>query len=248
MRRNRGRIVVERPHTWPSDRVVLAVGGVGIGLVLAAHVVNDLTVDNPLLNVSREANLPTWWSSSLFLLAAATCLVVAGFGPGPWPAWAAVGLAMVAFSADEVAGFHERISGKVGADTAELGFQPVLAVVLAVVVAWLGWRVGGMARPWLSMAAVSIVFGHLAELAGRLDAEWVPHVSVLFEEGFEMALALFVLAASWSCAAALLHLDGSATSPAVTTPSAATEWAKRPTLRSAMGDRTSAGPEVRYRT
>jgi hypothetical protein len=218
MRRNRGRIVVVRLTAWPSHCRVLAIGGLGVGLVLAAHVVNDVTVDHPLFDLSREANVPTWYSSSLFLLAAVTCAVVAGFGPALRLAWAGVGVAMLAFSADEVAGFHERISGRVGADTAELGFQPVLAVALGVVLVWFGARVGGPARSLLASAAASIVFGHLAELVGRLDPEWLRHVSVLFEEGLEMSVALFVLASAGSCAAALVHVVDATTTSAASDP------------------------------
>ncbi|SOC56027.1 hypothetical protein [Ornithinimicrobium cerasi] len=64
------------------------------------------------LDVGREGNVPTWWSSSLHLLAAGALTVVAlvhrQAGRGTGAAWAFFALLHLAFSADEATLIHDR--------------------------------------------------------------------------------------------------------------------------------------------
>ena len=129
---------------WIRFRLLVAVAIVaGLGLVIElwhAHSQTELVdVLLPTLSLGYEANVPTWFSSSLLL----ACGVAAGSIAAVTPSrhrhwWSIAGLATY-FSLDEVAELHEHLGGHL--DTSSwLYFDwvvPAAAIVLALVVLFL---------------------------------------------------------------------------------------------------------------
>lgn len=144
--------------------------------LLVAHVVNHATVQNRIVDFDEESNLPTWLSSSQFLLAA-----VAAFVGVAWSerrsaqiAWASVAIFALVMSIDEVAVLHEEVGTRLGDKTTLSVVQPAAALVAlglllgaASVVARSAARALGRAATALVVSQASATF---AGLYGTGDA------------------------------------------------------------------------------
>lgn len=160
-------------------RIVLASAGVGVTLA----VVSVTLVHEPLgrvgghlgayLDVLRDANLPTWWSTGLLTVTALAHAVTGLVARAPLARWWLLGAALLAvLSLTEHTGLHDRLDG-LGqqlfglrpwtADWVVLGSVAAVAVALAFAV--IAQRVGGgTAR--LLVAGIVILLG--SELAGEI--------------------------------------------------------------------------------
>jgi len=121
---------------------VVAVSGMGLAIeVWVARAPDDALADAllPKLSLSYEANLPTWFSSSLLLACAVAAAAIAHARPpraGHW--WFISGLAAY-ISLDEAAELHEHLGGHL--DTSGLLYFdwviPAAAIVTGLVLAFL---------------------------------------------------------------------------------------------------------------
>ena len=181
-----------------------------------------------LFDVNTEANIPTWFASSLWLLAAIVAATVAVASSGlprrrrrGWLGFAAV---LALLSLDEAASLHERLLGSAG--SALLGADArgalhfawvvpgaLVAAVLALALAGTVWSMPVRQRLLVLLAGAIFVAGALGaeSLSGAAlerygDARAYVALTSL-EEAAEMAGALLLLAALLS----LLELrrDGS---------------------------------------
>jgi hypothetical protein len=187
--------VVGRRPAALHHRLLRACCALIVALV-ALHVADRLTVDTPILRLDVEANIPTWASSVLFALAGVAWAMLARLERGR-RTWALLGALLIALSADEIATLHERLSGRTGAELAELLVQPAvgLAVIALFVVVSRGLH--PTARGLLLAAAAALVLGHLAELATPAPEEGpVAAALKILEETFEMLLAALALTAA----------------------------------------------------
>lgn len=160
-----------------------------------------------MVDVAREGNLPTWYSSILLILAAVLTAVVARFetevGGAHILHWWGLGLAMAWISMDEVSGLHEWIDAFVpGWMTAPFGdwihIHPWVLIGLPLVVLfaiiYLPFLRGLPARTrrWVFTAGVLYVAGALGgeSLHGVINTYHgggvFTSLAVLLEEGLEM--------------------------------------------------------------
>jgi len=119
---------------------LVAAGAVVVGAGVVVEVLRFGSVGDfalaDALSLSLEANIPTWYSSML-LFSCALALASAGHDDEAWRAhWWGLAAAFVAISADEVAGFHERLNGvaRLGGVFHFAWVIPFSAVVLVVAV------------------------------------------------------------------------------------------------------------------
>lgn len=109
------RLEVPSAPGYPARRIFAALLAVSTVMVLTAlfepwwSVPHDLRV---FLDVSNEISLPTWWSTSLLVLAGVLMLTAAGVVPGrsERTAWRLLGGLLVLMSLDEAAMLHERLA------------------------------------------------------------------------------------------------------------------------------------------
>jgi hypothetical protein len=118
----------------PAVRTVLA-GLIGVEVVLVALHLVGLAADSTLLKLSSEDNIPTWFSSAQFAVAGLACWIASQDANRARTAWLALAFVMTAFSADEIARFHERFETRAGAEIAIFVIEPLLAAL----VVWLIW-------------------------------------------------------------------------------------------------------------
>jgi hypothetical protein len=182
----------QAPHEW-----IVVASGATIALLVAAHVVNRLTVDSDLLRLDAEANLPTWASSGLFGLAGLAWLAVAAAERSERRLRATLGALLLVLSLDELATLHERLSAEIGASTAEWIVQPLAGLAAIALLVAAGRRAGATARRLLLAALGALVLGHLAELATPAPEEGpVAAALKIVEESLEMLVGAFALAAA----------------------------------------------------
>lgn len=129
-------------------RLLLTAVGIVAGLGLAIELVHaqvctpalDAVLD--LLSLSQEANVPTWWSSSLLLACAVAAGVVAARRPAlRWHWWGMVAIAGW-MSLDEATELHEHLAGLVDTSFDSSGLLyfnwviPATIIVLALALAY----------------------------------------------------------------------------------------------------------------
>ncbi|MDT0166195.1 hypothetical protein Q9R32_11600 [Actinotalea sp. AC32] len=195
---------------WPLPFSAVVLVGVAGPFVLAlVHLVNAVTLESRLLDMDRENNLPTWFSSSLFLLAAFACLGAAAHAERRTGrvGWLVVALLSFAFSVDEVASMHEEAGRRLGAETTLSVAQPLAAVAVLVVLLAVARAVGAPARRPLWLAGgillasqvTATVAGLLVDGTGRFLLETV-------EDATEMLTATALLGAALVGSGVLLDL------------------------------------------
>jgi hypothetical protein len=179
--------------------------GVLVGLLAAEAVLVALHIPAraadaaKIVRMDEEANLPTWFSSSQFLIAALACAALAASDAARRTAWGALGAVMLFFSLDEIAEIHERVEDKVGdADLALLVLQPLVGVAVLLVV-WRGLStLGPQPRRFLLFALAAAV---AAQAMSVVSGDEIPddafgYTIQALEEVFELLTGTFVLVAA----------------------------------------------------
>ncbi|GGB94531.1 hypothetical protein [Cellulomonas carbonis] len=182
----------------PFSAAVL-VGVVGPFAFAVVHLVNAVTLESRLLDMDRENNLPTWFSSSLFLLAAVACLGAAGQAERRTGrlGWLVVALLSFAFSVDEVASVHEEAGRRLGAETTLSVAQPLAAVTVLVLLLVVAHAVGAPARRPLRLAGGVLLASQVtATVAGLLVDGTGRFLLETAEDTTEMLTATALLAAA----------------------------------------------------
>jgi hypothetical protein len=208
---------------WTRGRVralVLATVAAGGAVLLAATLVSahrgggHSTASSVLaqLDLTRENNIATWWSSMVLLLIAMLCAVAWRADPRPREdggpvlrlGWLFLVGVFTLLSLDEVGSLHERLSGDPAlavrtpsADWAALLAVPIAAVALLMV----AFSLANLRRRPLPFALLIMSVGLFAtvplqekvELAEKLAGEGRPVVQALLEEGSELTAGWFAV-------------------------------------------------------
>lgn len=200
----------ERQHLPVSTGVALSLVLAGVLLVL--HLVNGLAVGGRLLDAGAENTIPTWFSSSQFLLAAVACLAAAGATLGrARGAWLLVAALALAFSLDEGASLHEEAGTRLGAQTTLSLTQPIAALVVVVLLVAAARSVRGRSAPLLITAAVVLVVSQACASLAGLFLDGAPRFLLeSVEESTEVLTAITLLTAGLRGAGARVDLRPSA--------------------------------------
>jgi hypothetical protein len=212
-------MVIENPRH--AIRVLLAV----IVLLMASHVAGLAVAGRwpylaHLVNVGKEQNIPTWFSSVVLALAAVAAFRCAKSAQPDRRAWIILGMGLLFMSCDEVAMIHEKVSSVsyrwVTRAPAFEVVRPVLLHIKAMwvlavaplVILWVGW-IGYTLRKWVRShrtAATLMVVGAMLYFGGSMGIEllkyalpratppWVWEARKLVEEGCEMVGSVTLLA------------------------------------------------------
>lgn len=180
-------------------------------LVHVAPTGRDGVVVAQLLDVSREANLPTFWNTALLLLLAGCCALVGVLVSATRRSWSLAALVATGLAADEALRVHERLRS-VGSRLAEQ--LPVAlptyswllpGAVLALLGALVVWRwTGGLPAPTRPLLRVALVVYGTGAIGVEAVSGWVEQrygvgpayrAAAGVEEGLEMvACGLAVVA------------------------------------------------------
>jgi len=188
----------------PARRVLIAALAIEAGLI-ALHIPARIADGAKIFRLDEEANLPTWFSSSQFLIAGLVCAALAFGEKRRRTGWAVLAVLMVMFSLDEVAEIHERVEDKAGFDLALLVLEPLVGVAVLVVV-WRAMRtLSGAPATFLVLALAAAFLAQLMSIVtGHFEpsSQAVEYVVQALEEVFEMLTGTFVLVAALSAGAA----------------------------------------------
>ncbi|MFW6693463.1 hypothetical protein [Streptomyces sp. MAR4 CNX-425] len=204
----------------PTHRLLWAVGGTTLA-VLAADLVSrginayeDIPSVRRMLNVDLEANLATWWNSTLLLAVTGVALVAALLSgrdsrPGRL-SWLGFAAATALLSIDETVSLHERLGevGKSWKETAGVALPSHAWVLPGAIVAVAGtvcavlwarrlprdlrWGLLGALGVYLGGALVVEAFNGWAH---KNDYSLTLMLGTLVEEGLEMGACVVALAA-----------------------------------------------------
>jgi hypothetical protein len=200
-------------------RVALVLGGVAVTLVMISVVLSEakLLFDSDrlewvvdLFRLNREANIPSFFSGLLFLLAAALLVAVwrTRQGAGRW-AWLLLATLFTFLSYDEFFSVHERLIDPLRealdlSGVLYFAWIPVYAVAVLAVggLFWGVWRrLGRQHRFWFAAAATTYLIGAVGfEMLGGArysgeEGDLVYGLLYTIEESLEMAgLILFIYA------------------------------------------------------
>jgi hypothetical protein len=180
------------PLHW---RVIVALLAAQAVLV-ALNGLNTFTLEERLFIIEEEANLPTWFSSMQFLVAALIC-GVAACAPGSSAAvWAPLAALMVAFSIDEVAMVHELLEE---GSALLLRLTEFVAIGAALFLLAHVWRsLYGIERRLVLVAGCVLALSEAIDSVDHeLDMGYVAEVFVNgSEEMLEMLVGTLVIAAA----------------------------------------------------
>lgn len=164
-----------------------------------------------------ESNIPTWFSSSLFVIAALAAYRCARASSVTQQrkGWAVLAVAFLLMSCDEVAMLHENLDGVLRRHVLSASFLsrfpstswPVLVgPFLLMGLAWLAWRLGACVRG-SPRAARLLILGAIILLAGAVGVELTTNLAVLrtpfrwwreagtiLEESLEMLGSIMIIA------------------------------------------------------
>lgn len=140
---------------WAVSLVLIALSAV-MPMVLGLEPGDRTSPVRVFVDVTGERNLPAWWNSGLFLVAAVLSLGVgmlrrsAGM-PGLW-GWLGMSALLAAMSLDELTSIHERLPGVYerlfGENPLEVYQWLMLGVPLAAaVLLFTWWTIRGLPRP-----------------------------------------------------------------------------------------------------
>lgn len=212
-------VVVENPRQ--AIRVLLAV----IVLLMAVHIAGLAVADRwpglaRLVDVGKEQNIPTWFSSAVLAMAAVASFRCADSAQPDRRAWVVLGLGLLFMSCDEVAMIHEMVSSAANRWVRQApaldALRPALSNIKAMwvlavaplVLLWVGW-IGYALRSWAThrrAAAMLIVVGAVLFFGGSMGIEllkyalpmgtppWIWQARMFLEEGCEMVGSVTVLA------------------------------------------------------
>lgn len=167
-------------------------------LLMALHIPARIADGAKIFRVDEESNLPTWFSSSQFLLAALACALLAAGDRARRFGWGVLAAIMLEFSVDEVAELHERVEDRAGFDTALLLLEPLIGLVALVVI----WRALSSlprmpARLLLFALFCAVAAQASSVVTGKLEPpQGVEYTFQALEELFEMLAGTFILVAA----------------------------------------------------
>lgn len=209
-------VLATRHLTLAMGAGVLLLSLAGLGALVSVHLLPDFPgrdTFTDLFMLNRELNVPTWYSSTLLVVAAALLALIAGLtrlerAPS-FSAWAGLALIFLYLSADEVASIHERYFGKLSPLPEQGVFfygwvVPAMVFVLILTVSYgrFVFRLPAPVRRLAVAAAALYVGGSLGlELVEAVLDEQGPRATLLFggiaglEEILEMAGVLIFIVA-----------------------------------------------------
>lgn len=190
--------------------VLAGVAAVAIGVLTMAHVVNAVSVEHRLLDMDAENNLPTWFSSSLFLAGAgaAGAASLRLSRVREVCAWALLALLLLAFSLDETASLHEIGGRTMGVEPTLSLTQPVAAAVVVSGLLILGRLSPSSARrPLLLAAVVLVVSQSCASFAGLFLDGFARSAVETAEDASEMVFGLILAVAGLRAAGYVVDLS-----------------------------------------
>ena len=160
------------------------------------------------LDIGNEVSLPTWWNTSLLVVAGVLMLLVSGGSAGrrERTAWRMLGGIVLLMSLDEASMLHERLAlvglhwwPDAGLNYMWLALGVPLAAAVVLFIVLLSRALPGRAR-WAVLGAFGIYFtGAIGaevaqELVLQVDGHWfVRHFLAHVEEGLEMTGAALLL-------------------------------------------------------
>ncbi len=122
------------------SRAILVLLGMQV-LLTALYALNVHDVPGTRqFNMDGELNIPTWWSTSLFLMAGlsaiglARCNKLLGRAVAPWTL---VGIGLFGLSLEEVAAIHEDVGSALGGGSGEVSVWPLAYAPFAILGVWL---------------------------------------------------------------------------------------------------------------
>ena len=186
----------------PLRQAALAILGVQAALTaLYALNVHDVPGTRQF-NMDGELNIPTWWSTALFLVAGlaalglARCNKLMGRAVAPWTL---VGIGLFGLSLEEVAGIHEDVGTALGGGTDEVSVWPLAYAPVAILGVWLLVKaVRDLPRPLALIGIAGLgcyLLVMLVELSALLGGD---AVTIAIEENLELlgSGAMFIAVAS----------------------------------------------------
>jgi hypothetical protein len=124
-------------------------------------------------DMDGELNIPTWWSTALFLVAGlaavglARCNKLLGRAVAPWTL---VGIGLFGLSLEEVAGIHEDVGTALGGGPDEVSVWPIVYAPFAILGVWLLIKaVRDLPRP-LAVIGIAGLCSYVLVLAVELSA------------------------------------------------------------------------------
>jgi hypothetical protein len=185
--------ILASPATW----AVLAIGlAIQVVLVLAHGVNKELLGDRSFLALDKDANLPAWTETALFVGAGIGCGLLAWLKRQS--RWSLALLAVVAMlmSLEQMAQLHTRVEDDLGG-LATKGIEPLMAIGLVLIVVNAARHLPRLSKVclWGAVAAIA-----LAQGSSMLNSEFtLPHAGLVFfqttEEVGEMLTATLLIAA-----------------------------------------------------
>jgi hypothetical protein len=186
----------------PLRRAALVLIAVQVALTaLYALNVHDVPGSRQF-DMDGEMNVPTWWSTALFLVAGlaalglARCNKLLGRAVAPWTL---VGIGLFGLSLEEVAGIHEDVGVALGGGADEVSVWPVAYAPFVILGVWLLIKaVRDLPRPLAAIGLaglISYVLVLAVELSALLGGD---AATIAVEENLELlgSGAIFIAVAS----------------------------------------------------
>lgn len=181
----------------PATYAVLA-GALVLQVVLVVlHGVNsELLGDGRLLALDRDANVPAWIETALFVVAGVACFLLAWLEPPVRLPLALLGGVALLLSFEQMAQLHEQL-GQELADGPMTAIEVTLALGLIAIVALVARGLPWLSRMmlWAAIGAIAVAQGS-SMLNSQID---LPYAGVIFfqalEEVGEITTAVLLIAA-----------------------------------------------------
>lgn len=182
----------------PATCAVLAIGLVIQVVLVLAHGVNkELLGDRSFLALDKDANLPAWTETALFVGAGICCGVLAWLKRRARWSLALLGVVAMLMSFEQMAQLHTRVEADLGG-VATKGIEPLMAIGLVLIVLNASRQLPRLSKVclWGAVAAIAMAQG-----SSMLNSEFtLPHAPLVFfqttEEVGEMLTATLLVAAT----------------------------------------------------
>jgi hypothetical protein len=170
-------------------------------LLVIAHVVSDYAVGGRIFLVTSESNVPTWFSSTQFILVAVACMWLWRSSLRPDRYWLLLGFVFLLFSLDEIAMFHERIEAHGSADLFQFVVEPLIGLAVIVIFYRAMQNAGERTRRFLLIAIVALIASQACSAAaskiyGEDGTGAGFDTLAILEEVFKFLTGSFALAAA----------------------------------------------------
>jgi hypothetical protein len=178
-------------------------------LLVIAHVLDDYAVGGRIFLVTSESNVPTWFSSTQFVLAAMACMWVGRSDPRAGRSWLLLGLVFLFFSFDEVAMIHERLEAHGSEDLFQFGIEPLIGLAVIAIFYRAMQSVPERTRRFLLAAIVALIASQAcsaaaSKLYGEDGSGAGFDTLAILEEVFKFLTGTFALVAALDAGAAEL--------------------------------------------